>query len=192
MTLYHVHIYREMRLKFQRIEAENPEAAAAIARDKLTSDADDIDDCDGETFAALVDVVGDEHYEQSKTIDFEPELLRKAAAALLHVCERLARQLPELDDDDTPLAGGDAVDVLAQVWPDLKAAIAKATTGNELAASHHEILDALERVIDYAENEAFSLESHKDSTECEEEAERAWKAVKHARAVIASAKRRPL
>jgi len=83
MTIYNVHIYREMRLVFGGIEAGSPEAAAAIARDKLTSDADSIDDCDGETFAALVDVAGDEEYEQSRTIDFEPERQRKAAPALL-------------------------------------------------------------------------------------------------------------
>ena len=58
MTLYNMHIYREMRLAFYRIEAATPDTAAVIARDTLTSHADDIDDCDGETFAALVDVVG--------------------------------------------------------------------------------------------------------------------------------------
>src|SRR5262249_35138852 len=60
VTLYNVHLYREMRLKFERIEADTPEAAAAIARDKLTTDADNIDDCEGETFSALVDVIGDD------------------------------------------------------------------------------------------------------------------------------------
>ena len=63
MTKYNVHIYREMRLTFDGIEADTPEAAAAIARDKPTGDADDIDDCDGENLAALVDVAGDEDYE---------------------------------------------------------------------------------------------------------------------------------
>ena len=49
----------------------SPEAAANIARDGLTEDADDIDDCDGETFAALVDVVGDEDFTRSRIIDFD-------------------------------------------------------------------------------------------------------------------------
>ena len=40
MTSYNVHIYRKMRLVFGGIEADSPEAAAAIARDKLTSDAE--------------------------------------------------------------------------------------------------------------------------------------------------------
>jgi len=83
MTLYNVHIYREMRLLFERIEADTPEAAAAIARDRLTEDADDIEDCDGETFAALVDVTGDEEFERSRMIDFDAERLRKAAPGML-------------------------------------------------------------------------------------------------------------
>ena len=32
MTLYNVHLYREMRLVYEGISAETPEAAAAIAR----------------------------------------------------------------------------------------------------------------------------------------------------------------
>ena len=46
---------------------------------------------------------------------------------LLEQCKTLARRLPELDEDDTPLAGSDAVQVLADLWPDLKAVLAKAT-----------------------------------------------------------------
>jgi hypothetical protein len=87
MTLYTVHLYREMRLLFERIEAETPEAAAAIARDRLTEDADDIEDCDGEDLGALVDVVGDDQYEQSVMIDFEDDRLRKAAPELLAACQ---------------------------------------------------------------------------------------------------------
>ena len=63
MTIYNMHIYREMRLVFGGIEADSHEAAAAIARDKPTDQADSIDDCDGETLAALVDVAGDEEYQ---------------------------------------------------------------------------------------------------------------------------------
>ncbi len=86
MTIYNVHIYREMRLVFGGIEADTPEAAATIARDKPTEEADSIDDCDGETLAALVDLLGDEEYERSEMIDFEAERERKAAAALLAAC----------------------------------------------------------------------------------------------------------
>ena len=72
MTLYNVHIYREMKLRFDGIEALTPEAAANIARDRLTEDADDIAPCDGETLAALVDEVGDEDFSRSRHIKFDP------------------------------------------------------------------------------------------------------------------------
>jgi hypothetical protein len=80
MTLYKVHLYRVMRRTFDQIEAETPEAAAAIAHDRLTEDAADIEDCNGEDLGALVDVVGDEQYEQSVSIDFKPDRRRQAAA----------------------------------------------------------------------------------------------------------------
>jgi hypothetical protein len=83
MPTYNVHIYREMRLAFGGIEADSPEAAASFARDKQTGDADDIDDCDGETFSALVDVAGDEEYSHSRNIDFEPVLQRTSAPKML-------------------------------------------------------------------------------------------------------------
>ena len=87
MTTYNVHVYREMRLVFSGIEAASPEEAAALARDKPTENADEVDDeCDSETFYALVDVQGDEQHEQSRFIDFEPERLRLAAPKLLEAC----------------------------------------------------------------------------------------------------------
>jgi hypothetical protein len=79
-----------MRLAFERIEAESPEAAAAIASDKPTEDADDIDDCNGEDFGALVDVAGDDRYERSVMIDFEAERLRQAAPKLLVALQQIA------------------------------------------------------------------------------------------------------
>ena len=45
MTIYNIHIYREMRLVYGGIEADSQEAAAAIARDKPTDQADSIEDC---------------------------------------------------------------------------------------------------------------------------------------------------
>ena len=98
MTLYNVHIYREMKLRFDAIEAGSPEAAANIARDGLTEDADDMEPCDGETFSALVDVVGDDEFTQSVTIDFESERLRKTASELLDALQTLAEQA----DQDCP------------------------------------------------------------------------------------------
>ena len=83
--IYNVHIYREMRLRFDGIEASTPEAAAEIARDRSTDHADEIDDCNGVTLAALVDEAGDDEYERSVAIDFECERERKAAAERLLV-----------------------------------------------------------------------------------------------------------
>jgi hypothetical protein len=97
MTLYHVHIYREMRLYFPGIEAATPEEAARIAADMPTEDADYTEDCDGETLAALVDVVGDEQFEHSATIDFEAERLRKAAPELLEALDYLLEQTVDMD-----------------------------------------------------------------------------------------------
>jgi hypothetical protein len=131
MAQYTVHIFREMRVSFAGIEADTPEAAAAIAHDMTTDQADDIEECNGDDLSALVDIAGDEDYSQSVMIDFEPERIRKAASKLLV---------------------------------------------------------ALEEIIGYAENEAYSLENLKDSPEAEAEAERAWKAVESAQAVIVQAK----
>ena len=84
---YHVHIIREMRLLYGGIVADSHEQAAAIARDKPTDQADSIDDCDGETSYSCVDVQGDEDYEQSRWIDFEPKRERIAARKLLAAVE---------------------------------------------------------------------------------------------------------
>ena len=102
MMIFNIHIYREMRLMFGGIEAETPNAAAAIARDKSTEDADSIDDCNGETLAALVDIQGDEEYEQSRFIDFEGERLRKAAWTLLAALEGALYVLDENIDGFGP------------------------------------------------------------------------------------------
>jgi hypothetical protein len=85
MNTFNVHIYREMRLYFPSITANTPEEAAQIAAEKLTTDAEYTDDCDGETFAALVDVVGDEEYKHSRMIDFDAD--RVAAPAMLKALE---------------------------------------------------------------------------------------------------------
>lgn len=91
MPKFNVHLYREMKLWFPGIEADTTEAAAAIAREKPTADADDIEDCNGEDLAALIDVAGDEDYSQSVTIDFEAERQRKAAAKLLDALRWIIR-----------------------------------------------------------------------------------------------------
>ena len=117
MTIFNVHIYREMRLTFERIEAATPEAAALIARDRPTEDADAIEDCDGEDLGALIDTVGDADYEHSVSIEFEAERLRKAAMEMLATLQ----------------AASDWIDAQlfvrrTDIQATIQAAIAKATT----------------------------------------------------------------
>ena len=49
---YNVRIFREMRLFYPAIEAESPSHAAAIASQKESSDAEEIEDCSGEDLSA--------------------------------------------------------------------------------------------------------------------------------------------
>jgi hypothetical protein len=98
MTIYNVHIYREMRLYFPDITADTPEQAARIAADRPTPDAETIEDCDGNNLAALIDVAGDDEFTQSEIIDFEPERLRTIAPELLEALQTLAEQA----DEDCP------------------------------------------------------------------------------------------
>ena len=114
MTTYNVHIYREMRLVYESITADTPEAAAAIARDKPTDDAVEIDDCEGETFSALVDVAGDEEYEHSRLIDFEEERLRKAARPLLAACRAV---VDRWERGDLAEAGAPCSNAISQAEP---------------------------------------------------------------------------
>jgi hypothetical protein len=98
MTNYIVHIYREMRLSFADIEAETPHAAVAIAQDKPTSDADNIEDCDGDNLSAVVDVAGDEDHSQSVTIDFEDiEMVKATRAAIDMATEVISPREPAAD-----------------------------------------------------------------------------------------------
>jgi hypothetical protein len=97
MTRYNVHIYREMRLFFPGIEATTPEEAANLAGGKPTYEAEYTEDCDGENLSALVDVVGDDEFAQSVTIDFEPERTRKASALLIEALAWLATAAEDLE-----------------------------------------------------------------------------------------------
>jgi hypothetical protein len=102
MTKYNVHIYREMRLRFDGIEAANPQEAAGKAKELSLKVADDLDEYDGETFAALVDLQDDEAFEKSQTIDFEPQRRLNAFPKLLAA----------LEPDATP-SGPDFLDWIA-------------------------------------------------------------------------------
>jgi hypothetical protein len=73
-----------MRLVYTGIKANSLEHAARIGSGKPTSEADEVEDAEGRTFATLVDVDGDTEYAQSRCIDTEdgrlldmvPQLLR--------------------------------------------------------------------------------------------------------------------
>lgn len=113
MTKYNVHLYREMRLFFEGIEADSHETAADVAKARFTSEADDIDDCDGADFAALVDVHGDAEFTESRLVDFEGERLRKAAPALLAACQMVVDRWERGDLAEAARACSDAI-VLAE------------------------------------------------------------------------------
>jgi hypothetical protein len=140
MTHYNVHLYREVRLTYESIEADTAHAAAATALDKSVGAADDIDDCDGEVFAALVDVAGDQQHDQSVTIDFEAERLRQAAPELLAAIEAL---LPFAENEESSLyecwkrnADGEydeSLTACAAALNSARAAIAKATAQRRLS-----------------------------------------------------------
>jgi hypothetical protein len=171
-----------------------------IARDGLTEDADAIDDCNGEDLGALIDVVGDDDYEHSVSIDFEVERLRKAASALLSALQ----------------AASDWID--AQVFvprtgiqATIQVAIAKVTNGQverrlsidfeaeRLRKAASALLAALEAVLPYAENEYTSLYEcwkrdgqaalKEESAACEIAIEQARHAI--AKATADQAERRP-
>jgi hypothetical protein len=107
---FNVHVYREMRLYFPDIQAETTEAAAAIAIDLPTGEASLIDDCDGRTLGALIDLVGDSEYRHSRMIDTQEskladkacqvvELLAKCAVLLeQHASERAREAIQEIKD----------------------------------------------------------------------------------------------
>ena len=182
MTHYIVHIYREMRLSFEDIEADTPEAAAAIARDKPTSDADDIEDCEGENLSALVDVAGDEEYAQSRYIDFESERQRKAAPKLLDTL-KVAEGFVHWALDH----GGDRQGTPAALTL-IRNTIGEAEAcGIRAEPSATRLLSALKAVLPYAENERASLEQcwgRDDDARIKEELDACDRALDQALALI--------
>ena len=107
MTKYNVHIYREMRLKFDDIEADSLEEAAQKAHDMHFDDSDDWSDCEGETLSALVDVQGDKEYELSRVIDFEPGRHLKTAGKVLDALKDLLGDLPAVQNGECVWCGRD-------------------------------------------------------------------------------------
>lgn len=101
MPKYNVHLYREMRLFFPGIEAATPGEAARIVDEKATDEATTIDDCEGFSHAALVDLVGDEDFSESVTIDLDPV---KTAAQELYDALNALEDAGYLDDIYQPTA----------------------------------------------------------------------------------------
>ena len=81
MTIYNARITREIRLTFEGIKADSPEAALRIARDGTIDDADDVEDL-GEDLSARVETGGD-GAALAFTVHFAPECQRQAAAKRL-------------------------------------------------------------------------------------------------------------
>lgn len=82
-TIFNVHLHREMYLYYPRISAPSAEEAARIASQMPASEAETIEDCDGDNIAAVIDVAGDTDYAKSMVVDFEPARLQKSAAVML-------------------------------------------------------------------------------------------------------------
>jgi hypothetical protein len=125
MTIYTVHIYRELCLVFGDIEADSHEEAVSIARDKPTGDADDVGECDGETFYACVDVQGDAGYKESRRVLFDEDRLRTAAPRMLEaltLARHALNMAPRFRVGDT-----DSYKIAAAV----DRAIAEATAGRD-------------------------------------------------------------
>jgi hypothetical protein len=186
MTIFNVHVYREMRLVFEGIEAETHEGAASIARHKPTGDADDIAECEGQNLAALVDVVGDQDFGESRIIDFEPEQKRQAAAKLLDA--------PEISEGfiQWSLHRGADRDATSAAPTFIRTTIAEAeSVGITSQPVAPRLLMALKAVLPYAENERASLQEcweRDDDPKVKEELDVCDQALDQANAAIAQAR----
>lgn len=99
MPKFHVHLYHEMRLYFHGIEADTPRDAVTIADARQSNHAEAVEDCDGATISALVDVDGDDDYEHSQMLDLDPAA--NAHALLNALKDLLAPETPDILDDHT-------------------------------------------------------------------------------------------
>lgn len=107
MPKYRVHVYREMRLVFDDIEAASAEKAAFIAGEKHFDDCKEWSDCEGENLSALVDYAPHEGI----LIDFEAGRLRTHCPKLIAVLKKL---LPEIDSEiEQRQTGGNDEDWMA-------------------------------------------------------------------------------
>jgi hypothetical protein len=112
---FNVHVYREMRLYFPDIQAATTEEAAGIAIDLPTEEASLIEDCEGRTFAALVDLVGDSDYRHSHTIDAEDGKLADKARQMF---ELLAKCVDLLEQHASARLRRDAIQEIRALLAD--------------------------------------------------------------------------
>jgi hypothetical protein len=122
---FNVHVYREMRLYFPDIQAAATEEAAGIALNLPTDEASTVDDCDGRTFAALVDLVGDRDYRHSRTINTEEGKLADKARQMV---ELLAKCVALLEQHTSEPAQQETIQ-------EIKDLLANVSTGDHEAAT---------------------------------------------------------
>lgn len=116
MRKFRVHVYREMRLVFEGIEADTPQAAAHIAAEKHFDHCDDWSDCEGTNLAALVDednAANPDEAQDGIVVDFEDGRMLRSSYKLLAALNTL---LPEIDAEiEQRRHGGNDED-----WKELK------------------------------------------------------------------------
>jgi len=119
MTLYNVHIFREMRLYYPSIEASTPKKAARIAADRPTADAEYVEDCEGENIAALIDVAGDDDFAQSTIVELRESPQRTNEPVDIHRLLDERRQVAVIwSIEDVQSVRSDLTD--EQAWEVLK------------------------------------------------------------------------
>ena len=111
MTIYTVHLYREMRLVYRDIEAGTPQEAARFASAKATDDAETADDCEGLAFSSLVDPEGGDPSDESRLVflradggEIEPapeRVTNRTRAAWAEACVSVFMQHTGCDREDS-------------------------------------------------------------------------------------------
>jgi hypothetical protein len=95
MPKYKVHVYREMRLVFDDIEAATPEKAAETAGEKHFDNCDEWSDCEGQNLYALVDHAPHE----GTVIEFEAGRMLDAGPVMLKALHRAKATIEALQSD---------------------------------------------------------------------------------------------
>jgi hypothetical protein len=104
MPQYRVHVYREMRLVFEGVEADTPQAAAHIAAGKHFDDCNDWSDCEGTNLAALVDEHNDVDIDEAQDgtlVALEDGRWLRAGPRMLAAVQSARELFYTLGDGDT-------------------------------------------------------------------------------------------